>query len=58
MSLYNKKKLEHKSKAEHGAAFGKAFNHEYGRNKARNIALSRKMQEVRGRINKTKGYGE
>lgn len=61
MSLYNKKKLEHKRKAEHGAVFGKAFNYEMGRKRAKNLALSRAMQkrrEVLNRIKKTKGYGE
>lgn len=43
--LYNQKKLEHKQKLDHGKAFGKSFNYEYGRNKAKKIAISKALNK-------------
>lgn len=41
MSLYNEKKLEHKSKQDNGKSFGKSFNYETGRKKAMQMALGK-----------------
>lgn len=48
--LYNKKKYEHKAKIDNGKAFGKSFNYEYGRKKAKEIATSSKLQALRNKI--------
>lgn len=47
MALFDSKKYEHKKKADRGAAFGKSFNYEYGRNKAKTIAMGAKSNKVR-----------
>lgn len=49
MSLYNTKKLEHKTKqvGKYVGAQTKLNNYEYGRGKARKIAISRALSKQR-----------
>lgn len=55
MSLYNKKKYYHKLKEDQGSSFGKSFNYEMGRKKAKEIAEGKvKGQQFRKALDKAK----